>query len=402
MSKVSGVEFSGPLESYASGLDAQLSRLGYTPGSAEAQLRLLAHLSRWLAEEGLAAVALTPQVVESFVAVRWAAGYRIHRSPAALAWLLDYLRDLAVLGPPAAAEPTPLEALLDRYRNYLTGQRGLAASSVRVYVGAVRPFLAGRMAGEGLDLERLTAGDVIAFVLEACSERRTGKAKTAVTAPRSLLGFLHLEGMAAASLAAAVPSAASWRLAGLPRGLEPDEVDRLLAARDRSTVAGRRDAAILSLLVRLGLRAGEVAGLELDDIDWRAGQLVVRGKGDRHERLPLPDDVGRAVVGYLRDGRPATAQGRCLFVRLAAPYRRLTSGAVSAAVFAAGQRAGLGTVRAHRLRHTAATRMLAAGAGLTEIGQLLRHRKASTTAIYAKVDRDALSILARPWPGGVR
>jgi integrase len=251
-------------------------------------------------------------------------------------------------------------------------------------------------------LEQLSAGQVSAFVLRVGCEQRLGKAKTTVTALRSLLGFLHLEGLVSSSLAAAVPSVASWRLAGLPRGLQPDEVSRLLAACDRRTVPGRRDLAMLLLLVRLGLRAGEVAGLGLDDIDWRAGQVTVCGKGDGHTRLPLPDDVGQAIVGYLRDGRPATAQGRWLFVRLAAPHRRLTAGAVSAAVFAAGQRAGLGTVRAHRLRHTAATRMLAAGAGLTEIGQVLGHRKASTTAIYAKVDRDALRVLARPWPRSTR
>jgi integrase/recombinase XerD len=221
-----------------------------------------------------------------------------------------------------------------------------------------------------------------------------------VTALRSLLGFLHVEGILQKSLVAAVPSAASWRLAGLPRGLKPNEVQRLLAAPDRRTRIGRRDFAVLMLLIRLGLRAGEVAALTLDDINWRAGELMVRGKGDRRERLPLPDDVGQALVGYLQRGRPATALTRHVFIRVRAPHGPMTTGAVSHAVFAAGRRAGLGTVRAHRLRHSAATQLLAAGAPLIEIGQLLRHRSQLTTAIYAKVDTEALRCLARPWPGG--
>ena len=158
---------------------------------------------------------------------------------------------------------------------------------------------------------------------------------------------------------------------------------------------------MLMVLARLGLRAGEVAAIELDDIDWRAGELLVRGKGDRHERLPLPDDVGRALVSYLQHARPSTAHGRSVFVRVRAPHGPMTRTAVSHVVLTAGERAGLGTVRAHRLRHAAATQLLTAGAPLVEIGQLLRHRSQTTTAIYAKVDTEALRTLARPWPGGV-
>lgn len=193
--------------------------------------------------------------------------------------------------------------------------------------------------------------------------------------------------------------------AGLPKGLEPEQLRRLLASPDRRTPTGRRDYAILVLLSRLGLRAGEVAALGLDDIDWRSGEIVVNGKGNRTERLPLPADVGAAVAGYLRHGRPATSDARTVFVRVHAPHRVLTSGAVTQAVFGAAQRAGLGRIHAHRLRHTAATAMLHAGSPLPEVGQVLRHRSPLTTAIYAKVDRDALAVLARPWPvdaaGGV-
>jgi len=266
-------------------------------------------------------------------------------------------------------------------------------------VHAVRPFVAA-VGGDGdLNLWGLSAAEVTAFVVARCPGQARGSAKLTVTALRSLLGFMHVDGLISRSLVGAVPSAASWRLSGLPRALEPEQVGRLLDSCDRSAKAGRRDFAILTILVRLGLRAGEVAGLGLDDIDWRAGELVVLGKGRRAERLPLPVDVGEAVTGYLRDGRPSSAQDRALFVRVKAPHRGLTTGGVTQVVVSAARRAGLGQIHAHRLRHTAATLMLRAGAPLEEIGQVLRHRATLTTAIYAKVDRDALRTLARPWPG---
>jgi site-specific recombinase XerD len=197
-----------------------------------------------------------------------------------------------------------------------------------------------------------------------------------------------------------VPAVASWRLAGLPRALEPGLVAALLASCDQHSAAGRRDFAMLTLLARLGLRAGEVAALTLEDIGWRAGEITVRGKGTRCERLPLPADAGEAIARYLADGRPVPFEGaRQVFLRARAPHRAMTAGAVSGAVRTAGQRAGLGPVHAHRLRHSAATGMLAEGASLTEIGQVLRHRRLLSTASYAKADVAALRALARPWPG---
>jgi integrase/recombinase XerD len=196
-----------------------------------------------------------------------------------------------------------------------------------------------------------------------------------------------------------VPSPAGWTLIGLPKGLDKAQVAALLASCDRSTATGCRDFAILTLLVRLGLRAGEVATLGLDDVDWRHGGLTVRGKGHRQDRLPLPADVGQAIVDYLHRARPGAAQGRTVFVRAQAPYRALTSHGVTTVVLIAGRRAGLGPVAAHRLRHSAATAMLHAGGSLAEIGQVLRHRRALTTALYAKVDAPGLRMLARPWPG---
>ena len=262
----------------------------------------------------------------------------------------------------------------------------------------VRPFVATRVHGEVLDFASLTAADVTGFVLAACPGRAVGSAKSIVCALRSLLRWLHLTGVVPVPLAAAVPSVAGWRLPGLPKALEPGQLRRLLAACDRRTVTGRRDYAIMLLLSRLGLRAGEVARLGLGDIDWRRGEIAVAGKGNRAERLPLPADVGAAIAAYLRRGRPSTAEGRSVFVRVHAPHRALTSGGVTEVVFDGAQRAGLPKMHAHRLRHTAATAMLRAGTPLAEVGQVLRHRSPLTTAIYAKVDHDALAVLARPWP----
>jgi integrase/recombinase XerD len=334
------------------------------------------------------------------LAERRAAGYTNYVTARALAPLLGYLRGLGVA---PAASPRgavgPVEVLLADYCDYLAVERGLTADTIEGYVLWVRPFLDGRLrAGDELDLGGLSAADVLAFVVEQCPGRSRGAAKMTVTALRSLLGFLHLRGLVVEPLGDAVPSTASWRLSGLPRALEPEQLDVLLASCDRGTATGRRDFAVLVMLARLGLRAGEVAALGLDDVDWRAGELRIVGKGRRAERLPLPADVGEAIVAYLRDGRPPTALDRSLIVRVRAPHRGLTGGGITQIVFAAAARAGLGAIHAHRLRHTAATQMLRAGASLEEVGQVLRHRQLLTTAIYAKVDRDALRQLARPWP----
>ncbi|HZL49078.1 MAG TPA: site-specific integrase [Solirubrobacteraceae bacterium] len=399
MKNPSRVRLSGPLQEFGPGFVGELERLGYSPVGATLQVRLVARVSGWMQAEGLVPGGLSDEVVARFLAERRAAGHRDYVTARAMVSLLAYLRELGVVPSASLARPsTRAEVLGERFGGYLAVERGLAESTVIGYVDAVKPFLAG-LDEDGLDLWELTAARVTAFVVARCPGQSRGAAKMTVTALRSLLGFLHVEGLIAGSLLGAVPSAASWRLSGLPRFLEDDQAQALLDSCDQQTVAGRRDLAILTLLMRLGLRAGEVAGLRLQDLDWRAGDLVVVGKGRRSERLPLPVDVGEAISGYLRDGRPDSALDRTVFIRIKAPHRRLTTGGVTQVVVAAGRRAGLGQIHAHRLRHTAATSMLRAGAPLHEIGQVLRHREALSTAIYAKVDRTALSSLSRPWPG---
>src|SRR5450755_1401586 len=401
MIDLSRVRVAGPLEPLAAGFASELVSQGYAAQPAAQQLRLMAHVSRWLAAEGKRAAALDAVTVEAFVVSRRAAGYSNHLTGNALQPLLAYLRGLGVVAEPDVLVPDgPVEVALERYRSYLLVERGLSVITARVYVEAVRPFLVGRLSSDRgrLDLRGLRVGDVTAFVVGRCPAQSRGAAKQTTTALRSLLVYLHVSGEIERPLAGAVPSVAGWRLAGLPKGLTPDQVQALLSACDRDTATGRRDFAILTTLLRLGLRAGEVAALSLDDVNWRAAEIIVRGKGDRCERLPLPADVGQSISVYLHDRRSRCAK-RALFVRVKAPQGSLTSTAVSSVVAAAARRAGLGTVGAHRLRHTVAAEMLRAGASLPEIGQVLRHRHMSTTAIYAKIDREALREIARPWPG---
>ena len=397
-----GIRISDPLAGFAEGYQAQLRLLGYAPASVRLQMKVLADLSDWLLSHDMTAPDLRRSDLERFLLDRRAAGHTRYVSVKAVRPILDYLQRLEAVSRQAFdAVLGPVDLLLDRFRRYLTVERALAAVTARAYLDMVRPFIQGRLSTDccALNLEHLTSGDIISFVVTRCPQQSRGAAKLTVTALRCFLGFLHLDGVIEESLVSAVPSVAGRRLVGLPKGLAPDQVQRLFASCNCTTQRGCRDIAILTMLVRLGMRSGEVAKLQLDDIDWRVGEIIVRGKGSSIERIPLPPDVGRAVAEYLRRGRPASAQGRTVFVRIKAPHRHLSSCGVSSVVADAAKRAGLGRIHAHRLRHTAAMQMLRAGASLPEIGQLLRHRRALTTAIYAKVDRDTLRTIARSWPG---
>lgn len=393
MDAVSRVRVRGPLAGYAAGFAGFLAEAGYAPLSAANQVRLLAHLSRWMEGTGIGPGELSGERLGEFLAARRAAGYICWLSERGLVPLTSFLRGLGAV--PAAGPPALAGGLLGRYRAYLETERGLAAGTVRYCTAEARGFLAGRedrLAG-------LDAAEITGFVAAEAARRSTGMAKILVTALRSLLRFLAVEGLAAPGLQDAVPAVAGWRGGGLPKTLPDGQVAALLASCDRDTVAGRRDLAVLTLLARLGLRACEAAALELDDIGWRAGTLTVRGKGRRDEQLPLPSDVGEALAGYLRGGRPAGGACRRVFLRSRAPSGGLAPDGIMEIVRRACVRAGLPEAGAHRLRHSAATAMLQAGAPLQEIGQVLRHRALSTTAIYAKVDHGPLAELAVPWPG---
>lgn len=291
--------------------------------------------------------------------------------------------------------------LLAGFRAWLAGERGLSRETVRCYGIQAGIFLAWLPDPVDAVVRQLDSGQVTAFMVDYCRGRNTWSAKAMATALRALLRFLHVCGQTPTLLVGAVPGVAGWRLASLPRGLDAAVVARLLGSCDRATVVGRRDYAILIVLARLGLRGAEVTGLQLDDFDWRSGEIVVHGKGNRLDRLPLPVDVGDAIVAYLTGGRPARA-GRAVFCTVRAPFRPLTAAALRQVMGRVCRHAGLPRVGAHRLRHSLATDMLRAGASLPEVGQVLRHRSQLSTMIYAKVDENALRPLARPWPAGAR
>ena len=399
MDNPSRVRMSGPLEPYRHGFTAELGRLGYSKFTVVALLHLMAHLSRWLEDQGLRPGDLTDDCAERFLAARRGSGQVRRLSPRGLIPLLDYLRRLDVApGPLPPVVSTPLERLLEEFTGFLLDQRGLAPGTVANYQWMARAFLSAR-GQQALDLDSLGAADVCAFLLTEANQRSAGSLNNIVTALRALLRFLHLRGYTAQSLAEAVPRAAT-RWSGPPQPLlDGDDVARLLASCDRRTNAGRRDYAMLTVLARLGLRSAEVAALSVDDVHWRAGEIVVCSKGGQRDRLPLPDDVGQALAAYCRRGR-RRGEDRHLFLQVRAPYRGLVPSAVSGVVMRACQRAGLPPVGAHRLRHAAATALRRAGVPLAEINQLLRHRYLVTTARYAHEDFDALAELACPWPGG--
>jgi integrase/recombinase XerD len=394
------VSFRGPVTPHVDGFWSELVRQGYAPLSGRNLLLVASHVSRWLDDRELALCDLTVERVTQFAAHRRRQGYTQFLTPRGVEPLLSYLRGIGVVPPPPPTViASPIDKLVGDYAKYLVRERGLAATTIRGYCDFAKRFIAEGPVGSRLKWELLKPPDITSFVLREARRWSVGQVKHEVTALRSLLRYLQAEGRIGSDLTGCVPAVAGWRLAGLPKGLEPDQVRRVLQVCDPRSAIGRRDAAIVQLLVRLGLRAGDVAALTLDDLDWRSGEIILRGKGRRESRLPLPRDVGCAVAAYLRHGRPRTSS-RCVFFRSYAPHMPLTTGGILHAVSSALRRADV-TGSAHVLRHTAATQMLRRGASLPEIGHVLRHRHVDTTAIYAKVDFLALRTLAQPWPGGV-
>ncbi len=374
----SQVRVAGPLAPHADGFRAALAARGFSLWSQMFYLHLLADVSRWLGRHGLDASGLTDANASAFVQDRRSRGRARFRGMQGLALLLSLVAEFA---------------------GYLAGERGLRPQTVVLYSAAARRLLDSLPGGGDGILDGLTADAVRSFVIAESGLRGTGSLKNQVTAVRSLLRFLHLKGRIPAPMDGAAPAAAGWHRPPLTRRIRPGDVAAILASCDRGTHAGRRDYAILMLLARLGLRAGEAAAAHVGDIDWRSGEILVRGKGGRDERLPLPSDVGAAIADYCRHARLRDAASAMLFLHARAPYGPVTSSAVGHAVKRACLRAGLEPASAHQLRHAAATAMRRAGAPLSEISQLLRHQHEGTTSRYGTIDPDELGPVAAPWPG---
>jgi integrase/recombinase XerD len=395
----------GPLGPYLDAFAQQLRDQGYARYSARLQLRLAADFSRWLTQQGLAVHETTPELTKHYL--RYRAQRQRPRSDdaAALKRLLDLLRHAGATAEHAVPfAKTPAQQCTDEFGLYLRQERALAPTTVTYYLAFVSRFLHDRFAGGHVALAALDAADVIGFVQRQAASLHPKRAKLMTTALRSFLHYARYRGDLILDLAAAVPTVAHWSMASLPRSLPPDHVERVLAQCNRQTAIGRRDYAILLLLARLGLRAGEVVSLRLEDIDWDAGCITVRGKGSQWSQMPLPIEVGEALATYLQQGRPACSSRR-VFIRQKAPLVGFANSiAICTLVARALVRAGVDAPHkgAHLFRHTLATAMLRHGASLAEIGELLRHQSPQTTAIYAKVDLAALRTLAAPWPGGVQ
>jgi site-specific recombinase XerD len=324
---------------------------------------------------------------------------------AALKRLLSVLRETGTIAPAMLPPLTPHEQIFEAFSHYLREERGLATKSIVRHLPFIRLFLREVCPGGASDLGRISQADVTRYIERHARDWSAESGKAMCWALRSFLRYLHHKGLNPLALAGCVPSIRRWKLASLPTYLSAVQVQTVLDGCHRATAPGRRDHAILMMLAKLGMRAGEVATLTLDDIDWRSGEMLIRAKGRQRARMPIPPDVGAAVVAYLRDARPKSSCRR-LFLRTLAPNVSFASScAITMIAKAALDRAGIrGYARqgAHLFRHSLATELLQSGATLSQIGQLLRHESHDTTRIYAKVDIEALRPLSLPWPGGVQ
>ena len=379
---------------------------GYARYSRYRKVLLAAGFSRWLGKQTIRLRGISSEHTFRYLRSRARRVSRRKGDAAALRQFLDLLRCRHII---QAEKRTPCrvtasERTAHAFEQYLLNERALVRATVIHYVPFIRWFLTDRFGHGPVRLSRLRARDVTRFIQRQAPRLHLKRAKLMTTALRSFLHYARYRGDITLDLVAAVPSVANWSMSSIPRAIPAESVRQLLASIHRRTARGRRDYAILLLLARLGLRASEVAFLELDDLDWEAGQVTVRGKRGARAALPLPADVGAAIAAYLRHGRPRSASRR-VFVRALAPNDGLAGpSAIACVVRDALERAGVNapTKGAHQFRHALATQMLRRGASLTEIGEILRHRSPETTAIYAKVDLDTLRTLALPWPGGAR
>jgi site-specific recombinase XerD len=396
----------GQLAAHIGAFAESRSALGYALGTIHRQVLLAACFSHWLNEEGVALRHISTDHASRYLRYRTRQARPCPGDAAALRHLIEFLRHEGVIAAEkrSARRLIPAERCAQAYAQYLREARALASATIINYVPFIRGFLRDRFGDGPVRLSRLSARDVVRCVQRQAPRLHLKRAKLLTCALRSFLRYARYRGAVTLDLAAAVPVVANWSMPSIPRAIGTDQVRQLLASIDRRTAMGRRDYAVVLLLARLGLRSGEVAVLELDDLDWDAGQVSVRGKGGQRTALPLPADVGEAIAAYLRDGRPKSTSRR-VFLRSKAPIRGfLSQCAIGSIIRHALQRAGIQapTTGAHQFRHALATQMLRHGAALTEIGEILRHRSPETTKIYTKVDLEALRTLALPWPGGAR
>lgn len=387
------------LDEFANHLDAQ----GYKRHLLGRQIRVVAYLSCWLQAEGFSAESITDDLVKRFLGA--VARRRVVRAgeQAALSRFVDFLRQRDIIGPPPVPEQaTSVQRAVRAFAVYLQQERSLSDRTLIKYCPFVERFLSRRFDQGPVEFGTLGAADVIEFVQQQATQMSPAVAKSATTALRAFFRYLRHDGLLPRDLVAAVPTVPNWSMTGIPRAIAPEHVRAVLDHCPRDTPVGRRDYAILLLLARLGLRAGEIVSLSLESIDWEAGVISLCGKGAQTAGLPLPAEVGEAIADYLRHGRPCS-NSRNLFLRTVAPLRGLGAAqTVTTIVGAALQRAGVDTPHrgAHQFRHALAVDMLRHGAALTEIASILRHRHIKTTGIYAKVDFVALRPLSAPWPRG--
>jgi len=394
----------GPLGPYIDSYEAEMRGEGYAQQTREVQIRLVADFGCWLAKRRIQASEVSTELFRSYLRVRARRRRPTRNDSSALQRLLELLRRQRVVAAPVSPAATPAERLQSEFRLYLQQERALASSTQACYTAFVSEFVTERFGSGAVNLSQLCAADVTRFVRRRASTIHSKRVQLMTTALRSFLRFARYRGDIEKDLAACIPAVANWKQSALPRALPPEQVEQVLASIDRKTAIGRRDYAILLILARLGLRAGEIRALTLEDLDWQEGLITVRGKTGRFSQLPLPRDVGAAIADYLRHGRP-TASSRCVFLRARAPLEEFQGqSGVGSMVRHALERAGIDAVGtgAHQFRHALACQMLKQGASLSEIGELLRHRSPQTTAIYAKVDLDSLASLALSWPGGAR
>ena len=362
-------------------------------------LNIVSGLLRWITEHRYRLTDLDEQVVERYLRHR---GRRLaiqgNDLPALKRWLA-VLREDNIIAPRIASPVISRDRIFREFEAYLWSERGLTTGSIACHRSIIRRFLHDMRVKNAGDLRKISQQDVIRHIESHAPNYSPARGRAMCSSLRAFLHYLHYRGLHPLALAHCVPSIRRWKLATLPTYLSAVQVQRVLDGCDRETAMGRRDYAILLLLSRLGLRGSEVATLTLDDIDWRAGEMLVRAKGRQRARMPLPRDVGAAIVAYLRNGRPESSCRR-LFLRALAPNVAFASGAaITVIARTALARVGIEDC-AHR--HSLATELLRAGATLSEIGQLLGHQAHDTTRIYAKVDIDALRTLSLPWPGGAQ